>query len=176
MSHGGSSEGGACEPNLTPLLDVVLQLLMFFMMCVNFVTEQVNEDIKLPRSASVKPMDKADSDILFLNFKPFHLSDFEAKLPADALARAQANFHDGDPCILVLGKEPMKLIELGAYLKQQYEDAEKVAKDGKVNTAIVIRAHLDSDYAQVFEVLHMCKVRGYTRLKLRAMTKNTPGA
>ncbi len=176
MSHGGSGDGPSCEPNLTPLLDMVLQLLMFFMMCVNFVTEQVNEDIKLPRSTSVKPMDKADSDILFINFKPFKLADFEGKLPADALARAQANFHEGDPCILVLGKEPMKLIELNAWLKQQYEDAEKIAKDGKVNTAIVIRAHLDSDYAQVFEVLHMCKVRGYTRLKLRAMTKNTPGA
>ena len=45
MSHGPSAEGSNAEPNLTPLLDVVLQLLMFFMMCVNFVTEQVNEDI-----------------------------------------------------------------------------------------------------------------------------------
>ncbi len=176
MNHGPASSGSTCEPNLTPLLDVVLQLLMFFMMCVNFVTEQVSEDIKLPRSTSVKPMDKADSDILFINFKPFHLADFESKLPADALARAQQNFREGDPCVLVLGKEPMKLIELNTFLKTQYEDAEKASKDGKVNTAIVIRAHLDSDYAQVFEVLHMCKVRGYTRLKLRAMTKNTPGA
>ena len=29
------------DPNLTPLLDVVFQLLMFFIMCVNFVAEQV---------------------------------------------------------------------------------------------------------------------------------------
>ncbi|MFN6050729.1 MAG: ExbD/TolR family protein, partial [Planctomycetia bacterium] len=50
MSHGGSSDGGNMEPNLTPLLDVVLQLLMFFMMCVNFVTNQVSEDIILPES------------------------------------------------------------------------------------------------------------------------------
>jgi biopolymer transport protein ExbD len=176
MSHGASDSGGACEPNLTPLLDVVLQLLMFFMMCVNFVSEQVSRDIALPKSASVKPMDKADTDILFVNFKPFKLSDFEDKLPADALARAQQNFREGDPCIQVLGKEPMKLIELNTFLKGQYEDAEKTSKDGKVNTAIVIRASKDSDYSQVFEVLHMCKVRGYTRLKLRAITKNTPGA
>jgi biopolymer transport protein ExbD len=173
MSHGGSSEGGACEPNLTPLLDVVLQLLMFFMMCVNFVTEQVSEDIKLPKSTSVKPMDKADSDILFLNLKPFRLAEFEAKLPPDALARAQANFREGDLCIQVVGMEPMKLIDLGPYLKHHYEDVERTSKDGKVNTAIVIRAHLDTDYTQVFEVLHMCKVKGYTRLKLRALTRNT---
>ena len=62
MSHGGGGEGHVAEPNLTPLLDVVLQLLMFFMMCVNFVNEQVNEDIKLPRSQAVKPMDKGEAD------------------------------------------------------------------------------------------------------------------
>jgi biopolymer transport protein ExbD len=175
MSHKASDSGLVAEPNLTPLLDVVLQLLMFFMMCVNFVSDQVNEDIKLPKSASVKPMDKTDTDVLFINFKPFHLADFETRLPPDALARAQQNFREGDPCVLVLGKEPMRLIDLNTFLKQQHEDAEKISKDGKVNTAIVIRAHLDSDYVQVFEVLHLCKVRGYTRLKLRAMTKNTRG-
>jgi biopolymer transport protein ExbD len=173
MSHGGSSDGGACEPNLTPLLDVVLQLLMFFMMCVNFVTEQVSEDIKLPKSTSVKPMDKTDSDVLFINCKPFREGDFETRLPPDAMARAKANFREGDLCIQVVGMEPMKLIDLGAYLKHHYEDAERTSKDGKVNTAIVIRAGLDTDYTQVFEVLHMCKVKGYTRLKLRALTKNT---
>jgi biopolymer transport protein ExbD len=175
MSHGGGGDGGVCEPNLTPLLDVVLQLLMFFMMCVNFVTEQVNEDIKLPGSQSVKPMDKADSDVLFINYKPFVLKDFQEKLPADALARAENKFHEGDPCVLVLGKEPMKPIDLKFWLKQQYEDAQKTAKDGKVSTAIVIRAHKDADYAQVFELLQLCKVQGYTRLKLRALTRNTPG-
>jgi biopolymer transport protein ExbD len=174
MSHSVGGESSRCEPNLTPLLDVVLQLLMFFMMCVNFVTEQVNEEIRLPKSASVKPMDKADSDVLFINFKPFRLADFQDRLPADELARARARFHEDDPCALVLGKEPMKLIDLKLWLKQQYEDAERLS-GGKVNTAIVIRAHKEASYAQVFEVLQMCKVQGYQRLKLRALTKNTPG-
>ena len=42
MSH-GSSSSDKCEPNLVPLLDMVLQLVMFFMVCANFVMEQVNE-------------------------------------------------------------------------------------------------------------------------------------
>ncbi len=33
------------DPNLVPLLDLVFQLIMFFMICVNFVSEQVNSDI-----------------------------------------------------------------------------------------------------------------------------------
>jgi hypothetical protein len=44
-----------------------------------------------------------------------------------------------------------------------------------VNTAIVIRAHRESQNGQVFEILQLCKSIGYTRLKLRALTKNTPG-
>ncbi|MHB1425706.1 MAG: ExbD/TolR family protein [Gemmataceae bacterium] len=179
MSHApASGEGGSAEPNLTPLLDVVLQLLMFFMMCVNFVSEQVNEDIKLPRSQAVKPMDKGEADYLFINVKPFALKDFQERLPSDVLARVQEKFRDGDECVLVPGKEPMKRNELRIWLKQQYEDAKQIAEQRgakDVNTAVVIRAHMDTDYGQVFEILQMCKNVGYRRLMLRALTKNNPG-
>ena len=178
MSHGGGGEGSVAEPNLTPLLDVVLQLLMFFMMCVNFVNEQVNEDITLPKSQAVKPMDKADTDVLYINLKPFALKDFQDRLPADVLSRVEQRFQDGDECILIPGKEPMRRADLKVWLKTQFDDAKQLAeaRGGKeVNTAVVIRAHKEADYAQVFEILQMCKNVGYTRLKLRALTKNTPG-
>lgn len=178
MSHGSAGEGAAAEPNLTPLLDVVLQLLMFFMMCVNFVNEQVNEDIRLPHSQAVKPMDKTDPDVLFVNLKPFALKDFQDRLPYDVLMRVENKFSDGDECILVLGKEPMKKNDLRVWLRQQYEDAKLAAEQRgapDVNTAIVIRAHKDAAYGQVFEILNMCKTVGFRRLMLRALTKNTPG-
>jgi biopolymer transport protein ExbD len=148
MSHGGgSSLSDKCEPNLTPLLDVVLQLLMFFMMCVNFVTEQVNEDIKLPYAQSARPMDKGEQDVLFLNL-------------------------DDQGRLIVLGKEePLSLLGTKYYLKRQYEEAKNASADSKVKTVIVIRAHKDADYAQVYQVLQMCKQEGFRKLSLRAMTK-----
>jgi biopolymer transport protein ExbD len=173
MSHGPTAEGSSAEPNLTPLLDVVLQLIMFFMMCVNFVTEQVNEDIKLPASQAARPMEKTENEVLFLNVKPFAARDFQDKVSQDALGRLQEKFAEGDPCVLIVGKDPMKPIEFKFWLRQQYEDAEKTSKDGKVNTAIIIRAHRDADYANVFELLQICKVQGYKKLKLRAITRNT---
>jgi biopolymer transport protein ExbD len=178
MSHGPAGESSAAEPNLTPLLDVVLQLLMFFMMCVNFVNEQVNEDIRLPRSQAVKPMDKSDPDVLFVNVKPFALKEFQDRLPSDVLARVQDKFREGDECILVLGKEPMRRNDLRVWLKQQYDDAKLAAEQRgakEVNTAVVIRAHREADYGQVYEILDMCKNVGFRRLMLRALTKNTPG-
>src|SRR6185312_9378026 len=99
-----------------------------FMMCVNFVNEQVNEDIKLPRSQAVKPMDKSDPDVLFVNVKPFALKDFQDRLPSDVLGRVQDKFRDGDECILVSGKEPMKRNDLRVWLKQEYEDAKSAAE------------------------------------------------
>ena len=147
MSHPSTGLDDKCDPNLTPLLDVVLQLLMFFMMCVNFVTEQVNEDIKLPYAQSARPMDKGEQDVLFLNIE-----------------------EHGQ--LLVLGREdPLNLIRTKYYLKRQFEDAAKASPDGRVRTVIVIRAHKDADYSQVYQVLQLCKSEGFRKLSLRAMTR-----
>ena len=171
MSHGPAAEASSAEPNLTPLLDVVLQLLMFFMMCVNFVNEQVKEDVKLPQSASARPMDKALTDVLFLNLKPFHYKEWQDRVgDPDVLAKLQDKFREGDPLVFVSGKDPMKPIELDFWLKQKHEDLLKESKE--VKTAVIIRADLNTDYTQVFRVLQMCKVRGFTNLKLRAMTRS----
>jgi biopolymer transport protein ExbD len=174
MSHAVAGESSAAEPNLTPLLDVVLQLLMFFMMCVNFVNEQINEEIRLPKSQVVKPT-KADTDLLFVNVKPFTLADFQDRLPADVLARVQDKFREGDECILVSGKEPMKRAELRVWLKQEYEDKKLASGNNQVNTAIVIRAHKDADYGQVYDILDLCKNVGFRRMSLRALSKTQPG-
>src|SRR5262245_20593805 len=66
--HGAIGETEKVEPNLTPLLDVVLQLIMFFMITVNFVRlDQINESIKLPSAQVAVPMDQAADNWVFLN-------------------------------------------------------------------------------------------------------------
>src|SRR4051812_3149352 len=167
MSHGPVAEGSSAEPNLTPLLDMVLQLLMFFMMCVNFVTEQVSEDVKLPVSQSARPMDKTESDVLFLNLKPFRSDEFRGRY-RDADVQ---KFQEGDPCVLALLEPPMKLNQVQYFLKRQFEDASRNAKDGRVKTAVIVRAHQDTQYDQVYRVLQMCKNVGYRELHLRAISK-----
>jgi biopolymer transport protein ExbD len=74
MSHSRSS---TCEPNLTPLLDIVLQLLMFFILITRFVSVSQNPEpppdddpshteIVLPTAESASPLDKGSSDYVFL--------------------------------------------------------------------------------------------------------------
>jgi len=144
MSHGPGAQ--KAEPNLTPLLDLVLQLIMFFMISINFVNEEVNEEIQLPLSQAARPMSKSEGEVLFMNLNK-----------------------QGE--LAVPGREPMDLIGMKVYIRQQYKDAERLSKDGKVNTAVVIRADEMTNYDDVFKVMQACKEAGFNRLKLRAKSK-----
>jgi biopolymer transport protein ExbD len=140
------------EPNLVPLLDLVFQLIMFFMICVNFVSSQVNEEIKLPVAQSARAMDKGEFEVLVLNM--------------DAAGKIQ-----------VVG-QPVPLSTLGEkkyFLRQAYADAQRTAheKDKKapVTTTIIVRADKNANYLDVYELLTLCKEIGFRKLQLRAYSK-----
>jgi biopolymer transport protein ExbD len=78
------------------------------------------------------------------------------------------------PVATVLSKPSMKLIELNSFLKQQYEDLKRHAKDGKVKTGIVLRADRDCQFGTIFRVLEMCKAIGFRDMNTRAMSKGGP--
>src|SRR5262245_44453252 len=48
------------DPNLTPLLDVVLQLIMFFMITANLTVDQLRAEINLPVAEALVPKEKED--------------------------------------------------------------------------------------------------------------------
>ncbi len=150
MSHGGGGDGGVkAEPNLTPMLDMVLQLVMFFILVANFTTEQVSRDVMLPIAESAKPADKRDTDVLYLNLNA------EGKL-------------------VVPGREPLSsLAEVSNYLKNEFKDLEEAARakgdsTGQVKTVVIIRAHKDSDFEKVFVVLREAKQAGFKKWQLKA--------
>src|SRR5262249_39104914 len=132
MSHGPAGEGSKAEPNLIPLLDVVLQLLMFFMMCVNFVSEQVTENVKLPVAVSARPMDKRETAVLSLTL-------------------------NGNGLLQVPGQaQPLAAAQWKPYLKQQFADSERLSRErggkGEVKTMVVIRADQNNDYKEVYNL------------------------
>ena len=46
------------EPNLTPLLDVVFQLITFFMLVINFSSENYDQRVRLPVAGSARPVEE----------------------------------------------------------------------------------------------------------------------
>src|SRR5947208_16956802 len=119
MSHAVATE--TPEPNLVPLLDLVFQLVMFFLICADFKDKELNaEDVLLPGAQSARPIEKSEVDVLFLNI------DQEGKL-------------------IVLGREqPLRLLpEIEYYLRQQHKEEEHFARAkgdprGEVKTTVVI--------------------------------------
>lgn len=150
----GSAPGmeNKCEPNLTPLLDVVLQLVMFFMLCANFVMESVNESIKLPTALEAKALDTSVNNYIILN------------LSEKGQVLLSKNSTD------VLSSQVM----VKNYMKTQYEidkartKAEEWSK-GKGRSLVILRAHKKCDFKMVHDVMAACRQAGYHDVQLRAI-------
>jgi hypothetical protein len=56
------------EPDLTPILDMVFQLITFFMLVINFQGAALDQKLQLPILGSARPLDtKGQEDLLVLN-------------------------------------------------------------------------------------------------------------
>jgi len=151
--HSASADA---EPNLVPLLDLVLQLIMFFMTCAQIaVTEQADQAITLPQASQAKPIpaDGLGPDVVFLNIT----SDGEVK---------------------VVGRPPMKTEEeIVTYLKRDvYDAAMKAAqakKEKEISTVIVIRADKSARFEQIYKVMRRAQEAGLRHVQLRAMQGGT---
>jgi biopolymer transport protein ExbD len=141
MAHAGGGHGGSGHPDLTPMLDLVMQLLMYFIMCANFLGVQVNREISLPDSQSARPLDRREGDVLFVN------------------VNAQGQ-------ILVLGQEPMGISDYDYWLSKRATEAPK-DKDGKITTVIVLRGDKAADYSIIYQTLQTSRKRGFRYFNTR---------
>jgi biopolymer transport protein ExbD len=126
------------EPDLTAMLDVVMQMLMYFIMNLNtFIMENAPPGVELPVSQSARPLDKGEKDVLFLNIT-----------------------RDGKVLTMDQPTRAKTLDETREWLKKRYSESDSAGrkdKDGHVSTAIIIRADKDTSYGFVHDVLKACK-------------------
>jgi biopolymer transport protein ExbD len=146
MSHGGAAGGHgqqSAEPNLTPLLDMVLQLVMFFMLVANFIMDELSDKIKLPVASQAKPLTAKDVNFMYLNVNK----------------RGE---------VLVLHQEPLLSPEsITFYMRQQA--ANHVLKErAKDEVTVIIRADRDAKYRDILKTITAIKVAGFKKLQLRA--------
>ena len=147
-----SAEAADEDVNLTPLLDLVLQLIMFFMITVNFVrTEHLPEDIILPVAQAAVPLDKTAEEAVYLNVNK------EGKLVGNREL-----------------EELNTLEKLKVHLSKEKENLERLARarghKGEFSIVVIVRAHQDVQYSQVWDVLHSCQKAGFRRWQIRVMT------
>ena len=59
-----------CEPNLVPILDMVFQLITFFLLVINFKAMDVDKDLVLPVVGAADPVEQENQgDLLVINVR-----------------------------------------------------------------------------------------------------------
>ena len=154
----GSVGGGddmKAEPNLTPLLDVVFQLITFFMLLINFSNDNYDVRVKLPVAGSARPMDESQvvsDDHLVLNIeKSGHL-----------LAEGKSMYMQ-QAMVYIANQAKLTTMNLKSA-------GQKMAKDGSLPTTIIIRADRDTTFDSVYSLINACQVHGFRKFALKAMS------
>ena len=162
------SDAERCEPNLTPMLDMVLQLVMFFMLVANFAAEETNAMVKLPDASAARILDKTQDRTAFINLT------YPGKDKAGVDQPKSLTFNAGVRRVACANS-----LILQGELETQYKldkvHAEKTEKGrtewaaGKGRSLIIVRADLRHDYKEVNEILAASRGAGYTDIQLRAI-------
>ncbi len=162
-----------CEPNLIPMLDLVLQLIMFFMLVTNFIADDLNESVKLPHALQARPIDKNEDYVITLNMdrkgRVLLMKGNEKEID-EALEK-----NPNDPRVLT------NKLQVRGYMANKWK-ADRERRDAKVRAGqpepkpalVVLRAHQDSTYKLVNEVLEGCRMAGFLDVQLRAVVGRGP--
>ena len=140
------------EVDMTPMIDIVFQLLAFFMVVINFEQTQADERVKLPRDALARPPEVKRADELVLNIG-FLRDPTGEKL-------------DPDPWVLFAG-ENYRVLEVGKKLEQEA----RLAVGGPQKMTIVIRADSEVPTGLIQELIKLAQEAKFEKFALKAMQK-----
>jgi len=142
------------EPNLTPLLDVVFQLITFFMLVINFSNENYDKRVRLPVADSARPMEDAQQvseDRLVLNV------DSEGHL---LIGGEVQPLHQAIETI----RHQASLVRLNLKAIGAKPDA-----TGGLPTTIILRADRDVTFGTLMPLIKACQSNGFRKFALKAM-------
>jgi biopolymer transport protein ExbD len=149
MSHGSTDK---CEPNFVPLLDLVLQLVMFFMLCANFVMDQTSAEVKLPEAAAAKAIERDVNEVIFLNVD----SKGRVLLTPDQRTDDESETLDNE-------------IQVKSFMQRRAAvEKRKTGKD-MPEAVLVLRVDRETPFDRTYGIMKACRDAGYTRVQLRAI-------
>jgi biopolymer transport protein ExbD len=149
---GRLSQDVKAEPNLTPILDMVFQLITFFMLMINFRTAEIDLSLKLPVVGSARPVEThGQRGLLVLNIdhtgnlKSYGrvIKDIEGYIAKEANATRIA-------------------ADIGS--------ADEAARQD-LPTMIVIRADRVTPFKMLNRVIKACQDNGFRKFALKAVNK-----
>ena len=141
------------EVDMTPMIDIVFQLIAFFMVITNFENTRADERVKLPTDRIAKPADAPREKELVLNVGYERTRDGQFDRDAPIL------FY-GDGTQYALGEITPVLQKEARYFKDEGTKLEEVA--------VVIRADARLPSGQVQQLISRSQTEGFTLFKVKA--------
>jgi biopolymer transport protein ExbD len=128
------------EPNLTPILDMVFQLITFFMLVINFRATDFNKEVELPVVGASAPADEEmQGDMLVLNIT-------------------------NDGTVIARGKPQLSLKNFLINELKGFEITSKKSEADELNSVtVVVRADKDLTYRVLNSVMETCKSVGFSK-------------
>jgi len=149
ISHSRSARG---EPNLTPILDMVFQLITFFMLVINFKTNQIDTQMDLPVVGTARPVKADGLQLMMVNInnrgqftvfnKPYSDPQMEQYIAAQAASDRLA----------------------ARRTKSSFDDADDLP------TTVVIRADRNTPFEKLHHALKLCQANHYRDFVFRTAT------
>lgn len=150
------SKATIVEADMTPMIDMVFQLIAFFMIVTNFEQTQADERVKLPADKLARPPKVAREQEVVLNV------GFQRNLQGEKV--------NPDP-VIFYGDEPIRVLDYLPRLKREYTLAEKQYGEAKAkDITIVIRADADVPTGLIQELIKMGQEAKFTKFALKAMS------
>lgn len=138
----------SAEPNLTPILDMVFQLITFFMLVVSFKTASMDPSIRLPVLGSARPTaQESQSSFVVLNI--------------DASGDLRVY---GQVCDL-----EQYLVRESNSIRKPDSDKDSHPADDDQRTAAIIRADKCTPFNRLHHVMAVCKKLGFNNITLKVL-------
>ena len=149
-----SSSGKDVGFEMTPMIDIVFQLIIFFMVSLAFTESQVEARLTLPAADAAKPPESIEQDMF-----TFNVVD---------VTRPGANF--ATP--FIISAVHVTEEELLSRLKDEAELSRSASARNKVERGIIIRGDKDTAWAYILVAMKRCQEAGFTKVYLQAMEKS----
>ena len=148
-----SGESNVAEADMTPMIDIVFQLIAFFMIVTNFEQTQADERVVLPADALARPPEVARTEELVVN--------------VGFLRDQTGEKIDEQAYVFVPGEEPVPLPAYRKHLAQRAR-IERIQDHDPADTTISIRADSTAPAGMVQELIKMARDEGFAQFALKA--------
>ena len=156
MAHGGGGGGEGIEVNLIPMIDIVIQLITFFLMLINFDQSNSDERVHLPIADLAKPADMEIDEMLILNVN----RDGMVNMGLGDMVDAESDvFRTRMAQEAVLAKK---------HMTSARKKVKVIAGRPELWTTILIRADKDVESGKVQRMIKICQDLGFYKFALRA--------